>query len=530
MDFRLRTSASSVEPRAPGLRSRGSFGRAGHPSRSPASAIRPGRSLALSLRVACLLALAGVALPAAAQVPSGGAALLEEHEIERDGKIVRYVKHLGQLYRKIKPGQLRLIALPEGPLHGMRVCVEGKFSKLIDANTFQLIGSDRRFVALNRNIVVGIMHGDNIWLGGQAKRIPRAASCYMRVHHVVRLPRDLKLFNQRFAKCVQEKNWRKLLDLGEWIVVSGERARGVRLQAPGRYRVLKDKAFREAIKIRKRGLDPDDAEGWGDLARMYLELLGRAGRLPAIECLRRAYERRAVAEDSTNEKTKELFVELGYRFADGQWLPKVEYEERQAEKLRLLAVELAGGTKEGTPDGTEVEAAPSRDFTLRERIWGLLKVERTIRINSSGLVGAVERLKGEDDAVARWVVWVLANTGDISGWTLLLENVASLSAAIRGDVADALAWREDLDALDDLIREERDPEVISHAVDALASVDPQKSMDTLVSLLSFENQRTRSRVNAALRSLTGKSHSGAAAWSSWWEDNRDTFRAPAEMP
>jgi HEAT repeat protein len=140
----------------------------------------------------------------------------------------------------------------------------------------------------------------------------------------------------------------------------------------------------------------------------------------------------------------------------------------------------------------------------------------------------VDNLHEEDEFVARRIVWILVNTGGSASYEGLLEAIDSPSAAVRRDVADALAWAGHMDDLGDMIRGERDPEVGSHGVEALESLGTHSSVDTLVSLTSLEDKGTRSRVNVALQRLTGQAFSGSPAWSAWWEDNKEDFRAPGD--
>lgn len=483
----------------------------------------------LEAAVACALAVAAICPAVAAQGAIDVVALIDGKEIPGSKKAVRLVKYGGQLYELIEPGGLKSLALV-----GKRVCVHGKLGEWAAQNTFRLIGSDRRFKVANRAMVARIMQGANVWLAGKAKRLQDEASCYMEVHLVVRLPRDRELFDLRFASYVHDGKWQRLLDLANWIEVSGRQAGSARLEDVRPYRVLRGKAIREALRIRERELEeraPDDAEGWYGLARMYFDLLGRAGRHQAGKRLHRA-----VTADPRHKRAQELLKELGFVFYDQRWISRDEYEDIQREKDRLLAVASEKGDGKDAPDETGTGAVSAREareaLPLRDRTLRILEIERQVRSGPQGLALVADRLDQEDDKVARRVVWILANTGDIAGagWQALLKRRRSLAAAVRRDVADALAWREQVPELDEMIREERDPEVRLHGVDALAAVSAPKSVGALVSLASLGDERTRSRVNAALQRLTGESITGAEGWDRWWKDNKDTFRPPAGTP
>jgi hypothetical protein len=489
----------------------------------------------VSAALACALALACVSGSAAAQLGASEVDQLEEHEIERDGTTVRLMKYKGQLYRIIGANDLKLPSLPDASLHGLSVCVEGKFAKKLvgtalsaKAYTFQLIGSDRHFVVADRKVlagIAGVMHGTNVWLGGQARRLPNDASCYMAVYHIIPLPRDTELFNKRFAQYSIDGKWQRLLDLANWIEVSGKQAEGVRLMDSGRYRTLRDKAVRKALNIRERTLAPDDAQGWCELARMYSDLLPGVGKLAAVERLRRAFKANAA-----HESTREFFDELGYVLHNGQWITEEERARILAEKARLLAETAEAKAEADSSVGTDDGGEPAREGPdLRERLARIREVERQVRNDPQGLSAVVERLKEENEAVARRIVWILANTGG-DGHEGLLEGMDSPSAAVRRDVADAFAWGGKLTDLKTLIRSDGDGGVRSHGVDALASLGTRESMGALVSLASLEDEGTRSYVVATLQKLTEQKLSDADAWKAWWKGNRQSFPPSTEMP
>ena len=56
-----------------------------------------------------------------------------------------------------------------------------------------------------------------MWIGGQADRLAKGPSCYLKVHCVVRLPRDTDLFGERFKKYSKQGDWERLLELADWI-------------------------------------------------------------------------------------------------------------------------------------------------------------------------------------------------------------------------------------------------------------------------------------------------------------------------
>ena len=69
----------------------------------------------------------------------------------------------------------------------------------------------------------------------------------------------MSLFSKRFDYYREKGQWKRLLELGRWVERSGEQGTAV-LEDSNRYRMLRDKAFRQAVKLRQQEIQPGDAE------------------------------------------------------------------------------------------------------------------------------------------------------------------------------------------------------------------------------------------------------------------------------
>lgn len=467
-----------------------------------------------------VLMAAAAAVSASAGVPDGLAAL-KENEMVYEGKVVRLVNYEGTLYRRIELDDLRGLAVGDTPLHGLDVCVEGKFDRMSAGGIFRMIGSDRQFAVpeAERGKIAGLMRGDNLWVGGRAQRIQGEASCYVIVRAVVRLGSDDELFRQRFELYRKEGNWKRLVELGRWIEASGEQAAGDRFEDFDRYRVLKDKAYRQALGIREQELGRDDAEGHYQLARSYIELLGRAGRPAAVEKLRRA-----VAIDPDHAGAAELLRDLGYVKYGARWVTEAERQELE----RAERPGPAGPPGGETPAAPEAEPAGGRPaiekLSLVERLRKLAALELQARTGPAGLAAATGGISREDERVARRLVWILANTGGTAGLDGLLRALRSPSSEVRKDVAGALAFLGEVSELAEIVQRDEEVSVREEALGALADCGTREAVDRLVELLGSPDAGLRERVESELARVTGQKHSGAEAWQGWWKANRSAFK------
>ena len=119
-----------------------------------------------------LLCAMAPALPRAALAQGlvDESAILQERELVHGDTVVRLVNFKGQLYRRIEPNDLGGLAVGDAPLHGLLVCVEGKFDRFVPPNVFRLVGSKSPLAiqAKQKIMVSGLMRGDNIWVAGMA--------------------------------------------------------------------------------------------------------------------------------------------------------------------------------------------------------------------------------------------------------------------------------------------------------------------------------------------------------------------------
>jgi hypothetical protein len=444
-----------------------------------------------------------------------------------EGVTIRLVKYGGQLYRRIEARDLLKLAIGDTPLHGLLVCVEGKFDRLVAPGVFGLMGSDRQFVVTDRSLISGLLRGDNVWVGGRAQRLPKETSCYLAVTAVVRLKPDFELFSERFARYSRRGKWERLLELGRWIETAGKEG-GSRFEDFDRYRALRDRAYRKALNIREEEIDPDEALAHFEVARMYLDLLGRAGRLAAGDHLKRAAEL-----DPADSNTTDLLREIGYSFYKGRWVTAVEREMLQ--RKEKLASERQGETGLEGPGPEEGKAPSAAEVSLAERQRLVGEIERTCRSGKHGVAEVVERrmdrVLERDPAVARRLVWFLVNTGGVAGLEGLLKALGSASREVRKDVADALAWSGHVEDLADIVKSDRDGEVRLHAVSALSRAaeggGAREAVDEMVDCLGSDDEAVVGRLAEELGRLTGQSLPDPAAWRDWWSENRETFEFPA---
>ncbi len=470
-----------------------------------------------------LLALLAVSVCAMGQ--DVGDEEFKERDIERGDDPYTLVTYRGLTYRRVELSDLRGLSVGNTQLNNLRVCVEGKFDRPVSKNVFRLMGSGRQFAVADMSITNGLMTGDNVWIGGLAKPVRGEPSCYVAVGAIIRLKDDEGLFNERCAKFARAKDWRKLLDLGRRIEASGKLVKSAIVADVDLYDSLRDRAIRQALRVREQGLADDDVVTRVEVAKMYKGSFGRTGDLRAAEILRRVMEL-----DPGHEEAARMLTALGYVAYKGRWMTRLERTE--IERRERAALDAARVEVSATGETPTVGATGARPEALATtgRMRRMIEIERKARSGSAALLGLASVLAKEDDAVARRLVWILANTGGAEGLEGLLKGLQSQSAAVRRDVADALAWCGCVRDLADMVRGETKVDVRSHAVSALGSVRTRASIDTLVELLSVKDMATRTRVGEELARATGQTISDPAAWRRWWEINRDGFEEPSATP
>jgi len=480
-------------------------------------------SRGLAIGVACL-ALTGFADPAAGQGP--GDAEFTTRDIEQGGQSYTLVSYRGgRDRRRIEVSDLRGVVVGIAQLSELPVCVEGKFDRPLKEKIFKLMGSDRQFLVADGARIAGLMSGDNLWIGGVARLMPGGQSCYVAVESIVTLGSDVDLFNERCARYARAKKWRRLLALARWIETSGKLVESTTVVDKNLYNLLKNRALHQALRIRGKELAPQDVDGRFDLARMYRELLGRAGDLRAAELLRRVMEL-----DPGHERAAEELGAMGYVTHNGAWMTRAEHadvleKERREREAARAAVTPGEDVVAVEPDGTQPVKLATTGRMLR-----LLEVDLEARSGDDALLALAAGLPDEDEPVARRIVWLLANTGGEVGPEGLLRGLRSRSADVRKDVADAFAWCGCVPDLAEMIPEEPEAEVRSHAVSALGGIRTRESVKALVKLLDIDDVGTRERVGEALARSTGRTNSDPDAWRRWWEENREGFEFPGPTP
>jgi len=473
------------------------------------------------LGLAGLLALAALPAvsvrPARAQGVRGGASALVEREVPYERGTITIVTYRGKPYRRINVSALRGLMVGSARLQGLPVCVEGKFDRYVPPN-IQLMGSDREMYVTNRSLLGGLIGGQNIWVAGVAEKKRREASCRLKVEAIVRLKDDTDLFRGRYNRYSKAGNWKRLLELGEWIQESGKLVASTRTDIY-QYQSDRKRAVREALRIRVKLLDPADANGRCEVARMYMDLLGRGDVHKAVDLLLRA-----IVLDPRHKRAAELLRELGYVWYDGSWMTKEQRDVLKRKKAEELA---AAGTGVKTDPASTKTTKPGEKLSTSKRIIQLLDVERLARSGPGGLKTVAERLLGADEAVARRIVWILANSDATAEPGALWRGRDSKSVAVRKDTADALAWSRRVRDLSLMISSQKTAEVREHAIAALGGLGTSECVATLVSLVSIDNDAARSRIAAELKRLTRVDLAGPEAWAKWWNEKKDGFKVPA---
>ncbi len=411
--------------------------------------------LAGFLALAASLAVSG--RPARAQGVRGGASGLVEREVPYEGGTITIVTYRGKPYRRINVSALRGLMVGSARLQGLPVCVEGKFDRYVPPN-IQLMGSDREIYVTNRSLLGGLIGGQNIWVAGVAEKKRREASCRLKVEAIVRLKDDFDLFKDRYNRHSKAGNWKRLLELGRWIQENGKLVVSLRLEDIDRYQARRNRAVREALRIRGKLLDPTDANGHYELARKYMDLLGRGGADKPIDLLLRT-----IVLDPRHKKAAESLRDLGYVWYDDVWMTREQRDTLKRKKARELAA--AGNGVKTDPESTRV-TKPGEKLSTSKRIIQLLDVKRLARSGPGGLKTVAERLLGADEGVARRIVWILANSDARAEPGALWSGRQSESVAVRKDTADALAWSRRLEDLSLMIRSQKIAEVREHAIAA----------------------------------------------------------------
>lgn len=489
------------------------------------SIVRPSpRCLARGLACLIIAGVAGLAAPASGQ--GVGDAQFTETTIERGGRsytLVSYRKGRGR--RRIEASDLLGLTVGNAQLDELPVCIEGKFDRPLNTKVFRLMGSDRQFAVADAARIAGLMSGENLWVGGVARLMRGGAACYVAVDEIVILKGDVDLFKERLSRYTRAKDGQRLLALGRWIETNGKLVKSTIVVDNDLYASLRNRAFRQALRVLEKELAADDVEARFELARMYRELLGRTGDLKAAGHLRRI-----VKLDPGHEKAIEALSSLGYVIYKDRWMTWAEREELKKEALAERAAELAAARHGETVVMVTPYGIAPKGLATTGRIRRLLEVERKARSGDDALLALAAGLRDEDEPVARRLVWILANTGGETGPEALLGGLQSRSIAVRKDVADALAWCGCVMDLAGMIPGEKEAVVRSHAVSALGSVRTNESVAALIDLLAIDDIGTRARVGEELALTTGQAISDPDVWRLWWEENRDGFEVPKATP
>lgn len=448
----------------------------------------------------------------------------KESEIALDGGVVRMIIYKNQQFRSIEPSQLKSLRIGSTQLDGLRVCVESKFNAMVQENysAFTVMDSDRQFVFRNEALLTAVMHGDNIWVGGIAKRFPGQHTCYVEVIFVERLPGDFSLFERKFRALEGTKDWKRYIALSMWVDRQGKlNAANI---VPGRvdpYQLRRTKAVREALRIRASQLSNNDADGHVVVAKQYIANMGNKGTAAATDLLLDALK---IAPN--HAKAAELIRSLGYvRRNDNTWVPRSSLEATVNTDNQ--------GTNATDNTDTQVivnvadEKKPVKLIRLKtdKRLIEITQAERMAGSGVDGIAGVATAMDIKDELLARHIVWMLANTKGEVGLKGLKEALKSPSIEVKKDVADALAWAGHTEFLAQLIRDTKVSSLKTHAVIALGGTGGAKSVDALISLLTIDDDSIRSSIMNELKRITGSHFERPIKWRAWWKQNKDAFIA-----
>jgi len=477
---------------------------------------------ALSVLAACLI-FAAVARPAGALSVLGRESELTNEKMERQAGTVTFTRFRGKLYRRIRASDLQGLAVDGTPLDNLLVCVEGRFDR-VTTGGFRVTGSQGEFVVREAGALVTFTGGDNLWVGGMAQRVPQKQQCYVAVHGIVKLGGDFELFEERSKAFVADKDWEALIELGRWIEQVGMEVHGGVLDRTNRYNVAKEEAYREAIRIRSTPVAATDADGQYEIAALTVKLLGqKVGRLSALDHLLLA-----VKTDPEHGKATLLLKDLGYVQYSGRWML---VDERD----RLLRAQEEEAARLRAEREAEILAKdqPRQSLGPRERIRRMLELEWSARSGPASLKDVASRLAGEDDAIARRLIWVLANCGVTT--LVRPEDIRGASADVRRDFAMAKAWAGELHDVAEMIRTDLNPRVREHAVKVLAAAgagedaDERRSREVVGLLVDLTGQvegPVSPLLDNVLGDLTGWRLSGHEAWAKWWAESGADYHGP----
>ena len=453
-------------------------------------------------------------LAAALLAPAAGLRAAEEFKyskIKVGDDTVTIVTFRGQSYRAIGFDDLTDLRLAK-----QLVCLEGKLRSVAGAE-FKLWGTDRKLRSGSAELLKKFSPGDNMWLGGRADRVGAGLNFTATV--AVKLKSDLELFEERFAAANQERDWEKLLVLGEWIGKSGGYDKDIDFDELRRYNASRKQAISAACSAAEAVFEEKDAAGYCRLAQKLIDLT----ELEADKDLAYVYFRKAADIDPDNATAAKQLSEVGFVRFRGQWMTedkkkKLTDEETRKDAERAVArAEQEERRAEGAANGAGLYAREKTE--MEAALAALGEADAAVR-----LAAVLERASGA--RLGRRALFLAAALSPQHQAAPLAAAMGSSQSQIRTAALETAALRDDLAArkiVAGAAARDSSEEVAELACGLLADAGDRDAVSTLVTLVGAEDGfRSRAAVEA-LQKATGQERYTPAEWSKWWAANRNAY-------
>ncbi|MBN1809083.1 MAG: hypothetical protein JW909_08435 [Planctomycetes bacterium] len=441
---------------------------------------------------------------------------LKETKMTVGDQLVTLVLYKGRYYTKVLPA-----VLENQQYKNKLVCVESKFDGIESAaggaSVLRIVGSDIQFLYSQSLGPLGLIRGDNVWIGGVAEPVVGKENLRVRIRGIVKLPNDMTLFNQRFAQYSAEGDWQQLINIGDWMgkvskmSVSSMRDMDV-------YERKQRQAYRKAMEVRSAGIAADDAEGFYSVAIKYLELLDDT--VSAQRNLKKCLE-----IDPRHRAAQEKLVFFGYVLYDGRWMTRAERE---------FEIKKTGGVvpPQNPPSGDAPTGdTSSPDVEIQTLSPAELAAEK-LRIRKAALSGDKPEIdvlldeagKVKAPGLAVYILRLLALRHEESA----LDGINSIGAIKDDSVTrtslEILIWRPEQRALDNFVAGLQaldNGDVFNHGFDLLVAADKKRSLPVLINLLDSDSEAARMEARLRLKKLTGERFDKVSDWRSWYQANPD---------
>ncbi len=458
-------------------------------------------------RVKSALLSAGAFLLLAGAAASGE---FQVREIKVGEKIITVMIFQGQSYRRITFDDLT-----DAKLTGQLVCVEGKMEST-GTGVVHLYGTDHRFAYSVPDMFKKYSPGDNVWLGGRLEKSGRELG--FKVSTAVKLKSDLALFEERFKAATEVGEWRRLIDLAEWISKSKEYNTKIAYDDHRRYRTCKARAISKACACAERTFKDENARGYADLA---YELI----RLGADQETAFNYLRRAARIDPELQKATSKLAEAGFVRYRGLWVTKAEKKQKETKEkewLRRRVVEDRQREERRTQTAISSAINYAKDVAELESAMAPLKGKEA----AERLASSIERAAGP--RLARRALFLSAALAPEVQTKPIVVAARSADPQVRCAALELASTRRDLAARNVILeaaRTDTSEEVTAKGCGLLAAAADADALAALVELVGSEPEfRVRAAVEA-LRDATNEDRFTEAEWKLWWKRNKASFPA-----